>query len=115
MSGIKMLAIISFLGFGMIVGMVVHALYFYYRYQKTLDRKLMGGRYFDGGVLYNIICRQSLYAQAAVFPRLARLIPDVDSKAFRAISRRIRIHLIVQQMLVIGVLVSIIFLYFNAV
>lgn len=109
-----MLAFISFLGFGMIFGMVIHALYFHYRYQQALDRKLMGDRYFDGGVLYNIVCRQSLYAQAAVFPRLARLIPGVDAKAFRSISTRIRMHLVVQQILVIGVLVSMAILYVSA-
>ena len=78
---------------------IVHGFYFYVKYQVSLDKELMGDNYFDGGMTYNIICRQSLYVSAAMFPSFLKFIPLIDHKKFERLGGVIRFHLVVQELL----------------
>lgn len=80
---------------------LLHGVYFNIRHQKKLDMRLMGNKYFDGGFLYNYIFRMSLYGTACIFPSFVRFIPNVDRQEFRKISKKLKIHLVLNEILLL--------------
>lgn len=77
----------------------LHGIYFYFRYQRTLDKELMGRAYCDTGLLHGVVIRQGLYGMAVVFPAYWRFVPSIDRSKIATIQGRVRKHLWWHQLL----------------
>lgn len=80
---------------------IAHGIYFNFRYQKKLDKLLMGEKHHDGGFLYNYIFRMNLYGTACIFPSFARFIPNINAEDFKNIPKSFKKHLIINEVLLI--------------
>ena len=76
-----------------IFGNTLHGIYFYFRYQRKLDKELMGLAYCDSGLLHGVVVRQGLYGMAVVFPAYWRFVPSIDRSKAANIKGRVRTHL----------------------
>ncbi|MDO6423315.1 hypothetical protein [Saccharophagus degradans] len=75
-----------------------HAIYFYFRYQKTIDKKVMGAKYYKGGMLLSTT-KLMMYGHYCLFPNRAKRAGVYD--IFSSMPRTIRVHLISHWVLVI--------------
>lgn len=89
------LAAIGALG-GFVV--LLHVIYFYFNYQKPIDKKVMGGDYYEMGILL-ASTKLMMYGHYCLFPKRAKKAGVHE--IFSTIPRNVKAHLIVHWVLVI--------------
>ena len=102
-----------------IIGIVIlwiwllHAIYFYIKYQKPMEKNLMGEDYYSGGFLYDGL-RVMMYGHYLLFPKRAKKAGVYDF--FSKLNNKLKAHLLFHWFgLVIGgitALIPAIILYF---
>jgi hypothetical protein len=73
------------------VAAIVNAVFFHYRYQKDIDKRVMKDGYYDGGLLFNLL-RVMMYGHYCLFPKRAKR--DNVNEVFSTLSKTVRFHLI---------------------
>lgn len=110
----QLLIFIGSIGIILLIFWLLHALYFFLKYQKGMEKQLMGDDYYSGGFLYDGM-RVMLYGHYILFPKRVRRAGVHDF--FSGLELRIKTHLLIHWFgLVIGGLIAFIpaiLLYFQ--
>ncbi|PXF64225.1 hypothetical protein [Kangiella spongicola] len=80
-----------FLGCLLVFVGIFHAVYFYVRYQRKLDKQFMRDNYYSGGFLFDV-SRLSNYAMFILFP--GRTKDKKTQSFFKNLEPKIKTHLL---------------------
>ncbi|PXF64224.1 hypothetical protein [Kangiella spongicola] len=83
--------LMGFFGALIIIVWLLHALYFYLKYQKNMEKELMGDEYYSGGFLYDGM-RVMMYGHYILFPARAKKVGVHDF--FSTLSPKLKRHLL---------------------
>ncbi|PXF64223.1 hypothetical protein [Kangiella spongicola] len=84
--------LLSLFGMLVIFLLIINAIYFYFRYQKSMEKELLGDDYSSGGFLYDST-RLMMYGHYILFPKRAKKAGVYEF--FKNIPFKVKTHLLI--------------------